>query len=356
MTSFIERFAADVRIDPQTTYLITTSANRRYAADFPSSDGIIALRGDRAVLLLDGRYYEQAAATVTAMEVRLLSVPDSDLVACVGELGGQTVCTETAVTVAELTRRKKQLPDYTVEPSAALSAVLSDLRSVKQPDEIARIEAAQAVTEAAFTHILGWLAPGRTELDVALELEFFMRKNGAHGVAFDTIAVSGENSSKPHGVPTGRALQKGDLLTMDFGAQVAGYHSDMTRTVAIGPPSDEARAVYALVLAANEAALNVCRPGIPACEVDAAARTVIEQAGYGDRFLHSTGHGVGVEVHEAPGLHRNNKAPLRFGNVITVEPGVYLEGCFGVRIEDMAAITETGAKNLTSADKQLIIL
>ena len=236
------------------------------------------------------------------------------------------------------------------------SKILTSLRSVKTAEELERMARAQEITDRAFTHILSFLSPEVTEREVALELEFFMRRNGAEACAFSTIAVSGSASSLPHGVPRSCRLERG-LLTMDFGARVEGYCSDMTRTVCIGKASEEEKTVYNTVLSAQRAALDFVAEGVSCREADAKARSVIEKAGYGPYFGHSLGHGVGMLVHESPSL--SPKAPedsvLKRGNVVTVEPGIYLEGRFGCRIEDMVAIDLDGSvRNFTKSPKELI--
>ena len=219
-----------------------------------------------------------------------------------------------------------------------------------------KIIKAQRIAEAAFEHILTFIKEGVTEKEVALELDYYMLSHGADGLSFETIAVSGKNSSKPHGVPSDKKIEKGDFVTMDFGAVVEGYHSDMTRTVAVGFVTDEQKNVYETVLKAQEAAQAAASSGVCCADVDKAARDVIENAGYGEYFNHSTGHGVGVEIHEYPRLSTVCKAILSVGNVVTDEPGIYIPEKFGVRIEDMLLITENGCENLTRAPKELIIL
>ena len=243
-----------------------------------------------------------------------------------------------------------------VEIGFGASELLRSLRAVKTQDEINKIAEAQALTDEAFLHILDFISPLRTEKEVALELEFFMRRRGAEGVAFDTIAVSGPSSSLPHGVPCDVPLRQG-FLTMDFGARVDGYCSDMTRTVAIGLANDEMRLVYDTVLKAQSAALSVIREGISCFDADRAARDIIREAGFGEYFGHSLGHGVGMFIHETPSLSpkADPSLTLKVGNVVTVEPGIYLEGRFGCRIEDMVAIAPDGsAYNFTKSPKELI--
>ena len=238
------------------------------------------------------------------------------------------------------------------------SEILKELRAVKTDEELRRITEAQRITDAAFLHILEFISPERTEKEVALELEFFMRKSGAEGVAFDTIAVSGASSSLPHGIPSDRKLQ-GGFLTMDFGAKYMGYCSDMTRTVVIGKADEEMKLVYETVLKAQTAALNGIHGGMSCRDADALARDVIREAGYGASFGHSLGHGVGMFIHEFPNLSPRaaESSTLKTGHVVTVEPGIYLEGRFGCRIEDMIAILSDGSvHNFTKSPKELIEL
>jgi Xaa-Pro aminopeptidase len=229
------------------------------------------------------------------------------------------------------------------------------LRAVKDPEEIASIEAAQALTDRAFDHLLtDVLRAGISERHVALELEVFMRREGSEGVAFAPIVASGLNSALPHAVPCDRALASGDLVVLDFGARVDGYCADMTRTVVIGSASGEKREMYSAVLAANKAGIAAVSAGKPGREIDAAARAVIAEAGYGECFGHGLGHGVGLEVHEEPGLGTKSELPVPLGSVVTVEPGVYVPGVGGVRIEDLVVVGAAGARVLTRSAKDLL--
>ena len=238
----------------------------------------------------------------------------------------------------------------------AVDRAITSLRMIKSADEIALMKSAQEIAERAFTHILDFIKPGVTEREVSLELDYFMLRSGAEALSFETIAVSGVNSSMPHGVPSDKKIENGDFVTMDYGAVCGGYHSDMTRTVAVGNVSAEQKKVYDTVLKAQLAALEAMRPGVRCADADRAARDVIEAAGYGEFFGHGTGHGVGIEIHEEPRVSPTAVDILETGNVVTDEPGIYLPGQFGVRIEDMVLITENGFENLTKAPKELIVL
>ncbi|MGN0468928.1 MAG: M24 family metallopeptidase, partial [Acutalibacteraceae bacterium] len=210
--------------------------------------------------------------------------------------------------------------------------------------------------EKAFDHILGFIKPGITEREISLELDYTMLRSGADALSFETIAVSGANGSMPHGVPGEKKIEKGDFITMDFGAVVEGYHSDMTRTVAVSSVSDKQAEIYAIVLKAQEAGLAAIKNGVSCKEVDEQARNVIKSYGYGEYFGHGFGHGVGIEIHEYPNESPKSKAVLKSGNVVTAEPGIYLPGQFGVRIEDMVLVTDDGYYNFTKCKKELIIL
>lgn len=340
--------------------LVTRPVNRRYLTGFASSDGYLLILPDQqAVLLVDSRYHEAAekALAGSGIACHQFSSPFSSLNQLLEQHQIQQLLLEAeGTTLAALSRFRQRL-HVTISEDNRLDKWIAGLRMVKTPEQVGKIQAAQALTQYAFDHILTCIAPGKTERALALELEFTMRKQGADGVAFDCIVVSGENSSMPHGVPGDREIRPGDLITMDFGAMLDGWHSDMTRTVAVGPVSDEQRQVYHTVLAAQQACLDGLRAGMTGAEGDALARDVIAAAGYGDYFGHSTGHGVGMEIHEQPRLSPLAKEQvLAPGHVVTVEPGIYLPGRFGVRIEDMVLITETGCHNLTSATKELLIL
>ena len=259
------------------------------------------------------------------------------------------------LTVTQLKNLRKALHGIKLT-TVATDKIIDSFRAVKNEAEIENICKAQRIAEAAFDHILDFIKVGVTEKEVALELDHYMLSHGADGLSFETIAISGANTSKPHGVPTDKKIEHGDFVTMDYGAVVNGYHSDMTRTVAVGAASDEQKKIYKIVFEAQLAVLRVLKNGVKCSDADKAARDVITEAGYGEYFRHSTGHGVGIEIHEKPFISPKSTATLRSGNVVTDEPGIYIPGKFGVRIEDMALITENGCKNLTKAPKELIII
>lgn len=336
--------------------LITSEQNRRYLTGFPSSAGLVLVTHTAAYFLTDFRYIEAASRTIQGMECieyKKVSETLSNMVSRHGLL--RLALEDEGLTCAEHKRIEKMLPD-TELCGDILDNLLGELRLTKTPEELDKIRQAQELTDYGFEYILPFIRPGRTEKEVALELEFAIRKKGAECVAFDFIVVSGANSSLPHGVPSDKVIERGDFVTMDFGAVIDGWHSDMTRTIAVGECSDEQRRVYQTVLEAQKAALKVLRAGYSCVKGDAAARDVIAAAGYGDCFGHGTGHGVGMEIHEEPRLSPSaGDEALRAGSIVTVEPGIYLPGKFGVRIEDMVYITRDGCEDLTKSPKELII-
>ncbi len=227
---------------------------------------------------------------------------------------------------------------------------------IKTPDEILRIMKAAAMGDICFSHILEYIRPGMTELQVSDEIERTLMSLGAEGLSFPTICVSGVNTTQPHGEPTDKVIEDGDFVTMDFGAVVEGYCGDMTRTIAVGHVSEKQREVYDVVLRSQLAGLDACRAGVRCRDIDAVSRNIIEEAGYGEFYIHGTGHGVGTEVHEAPTLNSRSDEILAEFMPVTVEPGIYIPNEFGVRIEDLAIITEFGIINTVKSEKELIII
>ena len=337
--------------------IITSPENRRYFTSFNSSDGFLVITVDEATFFTDSRYIEAAQNQVTVCKSVLLRRVSETIVPYLKEKNIENIYLETErLTVAELNSLKKAFDFCKVEAKEEVDEIINKARAVKTDYEVDCIKKAQKIAEDAFSHILTFIKEGVTEKEIALELDFFMLKNGAEAVSFETIAVSGKNSSMPHGVPTDKKIENGDFITMDFGAVYNGYHSDMTRTVIVGKPTEKQKEVYETVLKAQKSALEVLKNGVTGFDADKVARDIIENAGYKENFGHGTGHGVGIEIHESPNLSPYSKATLETGNVVTVEPGIYIPDEFGVRIEDMALITEDGYINLTSCEKELIIL
>lgn len=336
--------------------LIHSPENRRYFTDFPSSDGYLVVTKNDAVLFADSRYIEaaQKSASCKAQLVTKASIEIKEYLKENGILKAYTERERLTVNMADFF--KTAFLPCRVTPSKKLENKINELRMVKTEEEIRNIKTAQSIAEDAFEHILTFIRPGVTEKRIALELDFYMLSHGAEALSFETIAVTGKKTSMPHGVPDDTVVESGDFITMDFGAVYKGYHSDMTRTVAVGNVSEEQKEIYNIVLKAQKASLEILKKGVSCKDADAAARDIIKNAGYGDCFGHGTGHGVGIEIHELPNLSPRSDAILEVGNVVTVEPGIYIPDKFGVRIEDMALITENGYENLTNAPKELIIL
>lgn len=338
--------------------LITGEANRFYASGFHSAgtDGAALVTRDRAWYFTDSRYIEAAGRQVEGAEV-LMTGRGRSYAALVEEIIQsrklEKVGFEDAyMTVADYEAYRKAL-SCRLEPAAAL---LAELRQVKDSEEQKSLIAAQRIAEKAFEEILNELRPGVTEKEVAARLQYLMLHYGAENMSFDPIAVSGPNGSMPHGVPSEKPLASGEFLTMDFGCIKNGYCSDMTRTVAVGFATEEMQMVYHTVLAAQEAGIAAAKAGATGAEVDGAARRVIANAGYGEYFGHSFGHGVGVEIHEQPNATPGNEKPLPAGAVISAEPGIYLPSRMGVRIEDVIILKEGGCTDITKAPKELIVL
>lgn len=354
MIEFVKDY---LKVSSSDAALIVSPENRFYFTNFASSDGFLLVSADRAVFITDDRYIEAAQKTVKNCEVMLQSHTISQIKDVLTALGAKSVAVEAErMTLKQYAEFARALDGMDIVCDGELDVVIEKIRSIKSKSQVEKIIKAQRIAEVAFEHILTFIKEGVTEKEVALELDYYMLSHGADGLSFETIAVSGKNSSKPHGVPSDKKIEKGDFVTMDFGAVVEGYHSDMTRTVAVGFVTDEQKNVYETVLKAQAAAQAAASSGVCCADVDKAARDVIENAGYGEYFNHSTGHGVGVEIHEYPRLSKLCKTALSVGNVVTDEPGIYIPEKFGVRIEDMLLITENGCENLTRAPKELIIL
>lgn len=337
--------------------VIRDDINRRYLTGMKSSAGTLVVFPEQAYLIIDFRYIEKAREVVKHCEVIEQKESYAQLRELLERHHAQCIAVEArSMTLQELSVFEKKLEGYSFLTDDTLSAALYDLRTVKSPEEITKIRAAQELAEHALQSLLEELHAGMTEREIALALDFHMRRNGAEDLSFETIALTGAHTSMPHGVPDDRQVQKGDFVLMDFGAVVDGYHSDMTRTVCVGEPTGEMRSVYDIVLRAQEAAIAQARAGISGEELDRAARDIITEAGYGEHFGHSLGHGVGMEIHEFPLASPNYGKKLACGHVVTIEPGIYLAGKFGVRIEDFVHINENSCENLTNFTKKLICL
>ena len=353
-----QKIAARLENNGLDAILLTGEANRFYGSGFHSAgtDGVALVTRKRAYYFTDSRYTEAAGRCLVGAELREIG-RGRGYAALIEEVVGKEqlrrVGFEDAyMTVQDHERYRKALSCDLV-PATQL---LWDLRMVKDDEEMEAMVAAQRIAERALGDILEEIRPGVTEKEIAARLQYLMLHYGASDMSFDPIVVSGPNGSLPHGVPSERVIQRGEFVTMDFGCIYHGYCSDMTRTVAVGFATEEMQKVYHTVLAAQEAGIRAAKAGVTGREVDGAARAVITAAGYGDYFGHSFGHGVGVEIHEAPNASPVNDKPLPAGAVISAEPGIYLPGRLGVRIEDVILLTEDGCLDITKAPKELLIL
>jgi len=333
--------------------VVSQPDNRRYLTGFTGSAGVVLVSADRAMLLTDSRYYGQAEREAPDFSLERVGYRVFErLSEVLGELDLKRVGFEAdAVTVSELERLRGLAPEVEWR---ATSGLVERHRAIKSEAEIGTIRCAAAIADAAMAHAAAVLRPGISELALAWEIEVFMREHGAEGLAFDTIVAAGENGALPHHHPSQRRIEAGEPVVVDIGARVDGYNSDLTRTFALGPVRDpEFETVYAIVAEANRTATRGIRAGLTGADADRLARDVIDAAGYGDFFGHGLGHGVGLQIHEGPRLSfLADEHPLGAGMVITIEPGIYLPGRFGVRIEDLVVVRDNGVEVLSAVEKQ----
>lgn len=334
-------------------FVIYKFVNVTYITGFTGDDSVALVTHDKAIFITDGRYTEQAQKEVRDFEVVEHKIGIKDVLKeYIKTLGMKKLAFEESISYGQY-RELKDFLEIELVPQANL---VETLRMVKDEEEIEYIKKAQNITDRAFEHILNFIKVGMREKEVALELECFMKKEGSEGLSFDTIVASGKRSSLPHGKASEKVIEKGDFVTIDFGCKVAGYCSDMTRTIVMGKADDKQKEIYNIVLEAQENAIKNIKAGITSKEADFFARSVIGEKGYGQYFSHSLGHGVGLEVHEAPSLSFKKEEILKEGSIVTVEPGIYIPDFGGVRIEDMVLLKEDGVINLTKAPKHLIEL
>ncbi|MDE7244638.1 MAG: Xaa-Pro peptidase family protein [Oscillospiraceae bacterium] len=339
--------------------LIVSPSNRFYAAGFASSAGTAVVTSGGSYFFVDSRYIEAAKRTIQDAEIRMPPAAKADSVLemtrevlekhHVKRLGFE----ENFVTVKRYGQWKNAFPFCELVPAAQL---LTGLRAVKEETELESMVKAQRIAEKALTEVLNFIRPGRTEKEISAYLQYQMLLHGAEKMSFEPIVVGGPNSSMPHGVPTERPVSDGDFLTMDFGCVYEGYCSDMTRTVAVGHVTEEMERVYQTVLQAQLAGIAAARGGVTGKSVHEAGAKVIADAGYGAYFGHGFGHGLGIDVHEEPRFSPLNEKPVPAGAVLSAEPGIYLPGRFGVRIEDAVIVGETESRSIMEAPKELLIL
>ncbi len=336
--------------------LLTSRFSRHYGAEFDIAEGIAIVTKAGCRYFTDSRYIESAQKGIRGFEVIQMDRQNpyhALLNKAIADYGVKTLgYEEEYLTVAELRGFEEKLNAGLVP----MHSEISSFRAVKEEWELERMRKAQQMTDLAFSQVLERIKPGMTEKELQAELIYCMYKNGAEGLAFDPIVVSGPNTSLPHGVATDRVICEGDFVTMDFGVVYGGYCSDMTRTVAVGFATERMKEVYETVLRAQEAGIAASRAGATGAQIDGAARQVIADAGYGAYFGHGYGHSIGMQCHEAPNCNPSSKTPMAVGMVSSAEPGIYLPGKFGVRIEDLVIFTADGCENITNSPKNLIIV
>ncbi len=336
--------------------LLTSRYSRHYGAEFDIAEGVAIVTRKGCRYFTDSRYIESAQNGIRGFEVLEVGRGNGYIQLINAAIADFEVTTlgfeENYLTVVELMGYEKHLNAKLIPYNKEING----FRGVKEAWELDRMRKAQAITDKAFSEVLGRIKPGMTELELQAELIYCLYKNGGQGLSFDPIVVSGPNTSLPHGVAGERVIQEGDFVTMDFGVLYQGYCSDMTRTVAVGYATEEMQKVYDTVLKAQLAGIAATKAGVPGKDVDAAARQVIEDAGYGPYFGHGYGHSLGLEVHEGPNPNSGNSDPMPVGAVCSAEPGIYLPGKFGVRIEDVTIYWENGCEDITHSPKNLIIV
>lgn len=351
----IEKLIKDMP-DEIDAVIVKNGFNRFYFTNFSSTAGVLIITKKEAYFLLDFRYFEMAQKVVKGVKIICFSDLFEEINKIFKNENVKNVAVETkSVSISEFEEYKTKLNEYNFTKNSWLDEEISSLRSVKTEEEVEKIRRSQEVVDAAFSHILNFISAGKTEKQVAREIENFILDN-AQAVSFSTIVVSGKNSSLPHGVPTEKILEDGDFVTMDFGAILDGYCSDMTRTVVVKKPSNFQRELYKIVLDGQELALKTIKQGLICNEVDAMVRRFFKKFDYEEEFGHGLGHGVGIEIHEDPYLNKICKTKLKENMVVTVEPGIYLNSKMGIRIEDMVVVKENGILNLTKSSKELIFI
>jgi Xaa-Pro aminopeptidase len=349
----------DIFDDKNTALLITNEKNIYYFTGFQKSEGALLVTYDEVYLLVDFRYYEAACNIAKACKVQQFSNLTASIIELMNKHNANTLNIEAkSFTLDRYNHFLRAFNEkgISINSNGLLDKKIENLRLRKSQNELSFISEAQKITEKAYKEVLNYVKVGETERNVAIELEYLMKKYGAEDISFDLITITGKKTSLPHGVPSDDVICSGDFFTMDIGAIYNGYHSDMTRTVAVEFCNDKQKEIYNTVLSAQLAGLDAVKSGVKASFVDKTCRDVIKNAGYGENFGHSTGHGVGLDIHEMPFVSPKGETLLTSGMVITVEPGIYIENEFGVRIEDMISVTDNGYKNFATLSKELIIV
>lgn len=332
--------------------LVSGYPNIFYYSGFTSEDAYLLISHDTRIIVTDSRYTIQAKEQAKGFEV--MDIKNGFHKVFAKTQAKYIGFEESVMSVREYKRLRSKLRSG--QDLVEMQSLMNEQRKIKDNEELRKISEAEKIGDLAFEYVLKRIKTGMTEREIALLIEFFMKEQGASALSFDTIVASGKRSAMPHGVATDKVIESGDFVTLDFGCVVEGYCSDMTRTVVVGKADEKQKEIYNTVLDAQTAAINKIAEGVICSEVDAAARDIIKDAGYGDNFGHGLGHSVGIEIHEAPSFAPKCSEPLKNGNVITVEPGIYIDGFGGVRIEDLIAVQNGKAVNLTRSPKELIEL
>lgn len=331
--------------------VITSPENLYYFSGFTGGEGMLVFTPENKYIIVDGRYTIQAKEQAKDFEVIEYKTLPYKIIADMrfDKIGFE----DKTISYTSFKMMSRAMPAVT---TIGISVELNEYRKVKSDEECKNIRRAEQIGDMAFEHILPFIKPGITEREIALELEYFMKKHGASALSFDTIVAVGERSALPHANLTDKEVEEGKVVLMDYGCVYNGYCSDMTRTVAVGYADDKTKNIYDTVLNAQLAAIDAIKAGVHNKEVDKVARDIIANAGYGENFNHSLGHGVGLEIHEQPNLSPRSEDVLKAGNIVTVEPGVYVEGFCGIRIEDLVMVRSDGCENFTHSSKDFIIL
>lgn len=357
--AFLEKIESKINFKEHDAFLVTSINNRFYFSGLFTSDGLVLITKKKIYFLVDFRYYELACKQTKGIDVILVKDFFETLGDLINKLAIKDLYLESKdITLFKLNFLKSALGSLNVNLvfNNILSETIGELRCVKNESEIKKIATAQEISEFTFNYILNKIKTGISEKKIADEIEYFIKKNGAKSTSFDTIVLSGKNSSLPHGLPTDKKVEIGDFITIDMGAVFEGYCSDMTRTVALGKVTDEQRQVYETVKKAQKIAETEVKAGVSCAYLDNLARDYIYSQGFEGKFGHALGHGVGIDIHECPVVSKKSDAVLAKDMVITIEPGIYIENKFGVRIEDMLRVEQNGYHNFTKLTKDLIIL
>ena len=355
MNKRINKFQNKLKEEGIEAFLVTKNENIRYLSQFTGTSARLLITQNKSIFITDFRYLDQAAEQCSGFEIEEIS---SNFVEAFAELLKNKNINNLSFESHDLSYKfynklKQKLAVNSLNPQ---DSMVEELRVIKDEKEVEKIKKAVEIADKGFDFLVDFIEPGKSEKEVALELEFFMKRNGGESNAFDFIVASGKRGALPHGVASDKIIKKGELVTIDFGTVYQGYHSDITRTVAVGEVEQELKDIYDLVLTAQKKVISKIKAGMSGVEADKIARDFISEAGYKENFGHGLGHGIGLEIHESPRLSYSSDDQLKAGMMVTDEPGIYISGLGGVRIEDDLLITENGCKVLNSAPKELIIL